>query len=156
LGIELLAEGRSEAVEVATVEHARSASISDVGPIFERLCGALGQPIPPVDEAIDIVTTAILREIVNGSVAPEVGLQRLMDDVYDPHVSTETDLEYVGESRGLQDLIGTYWSYSELRERPNELSIEGRFGEAAIPLLDQQACQLANEWLNTHTSSMPS
>jgi hypothetical protein len=149
LGGDLLAEGHDGPVKLAIVD---DTSISEAGPVFERLCTELGQPIPPLDRAIDIVTAAILREIVGGSVVAEVGLQRLMDDVYWPHLSAETGLEYVGESHGLQNLIGAYWSYSELRSRPTELSIDGRFGEAAIPLLDRNVNQLASEWLATFAS----
>jgi hypothetical protein len=82
-----------------------------------------------------------------------VGLQRLMGDVVKPHVNAETAAgryEYVGESRDLQPLIGAYWSYSELRERPTELSIDGRFGDEAVALLDKQVIGFARDWLERH------
>jgi hypothetical protein len=56
----------------------------------------------------------------------------------------------VHDERGLQYLIGAYWSYDELRKRPTELSIEGRFGEAAVPLLDDDVRRLASDWLGAH------
>jgi hypothetical protein len=141
LGEELLSEGYDQAVGLAIVEEL---SMSEIGPVFERLCADLNEPIPSLDEAIEIVTTAILRNITDGVVAPEAGLQRLMDDVYWPHWSSE-DVEYVGDSRGLQHLIGAYWSYDDLRKRPAELSIKGGFGEAAIPLLDEDVRRFAND-----------
>ena len=140
-------------MQLAIVE---GTSISEAGPLFDRLCTELGQSVPPLDRAIDIVTAAVLGEIVDGSVVPEDGLQRLMDDVYWPHLSSETGAQYVGESHGLQDLIGAYWNYSELRSRPTELSIDGRFGEEAIPLLDRNVIQLASDWLATRGSGVPS
>jgi hypothetical protein len=146
LGEELLSKGCDQAVGLAIVE---DLSMFEVAPVFERLCADLGVPIPARDQAIEIVTTAILRNIVDGVLAPEAGLQHLMDDVYLPHVRAE-DAEYVGDSRGLQYLIGAYWSYDELRKRPTELSIEGRFGEAAVPLLDDDVRRLASDWLGAH------
>jgi hypothetical protein len=114
---------------------------------------AAGQAIPPLDEAIDIVTAALLNEITDSVVAPVVGLQHLMDDVVRPHVRAEPtagEYQYAGESRGLQHLIGAYWGYDELRERPAELSIDGKFGEEAVALLDQQVVGLARDWLDHH------
>ncbi len=146
VGEELLSEGYDQAVRLAIMEEL---SMYEVGPVFERLCTDLGEPIPLLDQAIAIVTTAILRDIVDGVITPEAGLQRLMDDVYWPHVSAENG-EYVGDSRGLQHLIGAYWSYDELRKRPAELSINGAFGEAAISLLDDEVRRFASDWLVTH------
>ena len=76
-----------------------------------------------------------------------------MDDLVRPHIDAETtagDYECVGRSRDLQQLIGAYWSYGELRERPAELSIDGRFGDEAIAQLDQHVIGFARDWLERH------
>ena len=147
---ELLREGHDGAVKLALAEDLDPVAW-EVGPLFEDLCAQMGQPIPDPHKAADILTTAILREIVNGSLAPEAGLKQLMNDVYWPHVSHEDGSgigHYVGESHGLQHLVGAYWSYDELRERPTELSIDGKFGDAAIALLDEHVKGLARDWLS--------
>ena len=130
--------------------------MGEVGPIFERVCREMGQAIPPLDQAIDIVIAAQLSDIAEGRVAPEVGLKHLMDDVVLPHVTAESQAgpyRFAGESRDLQPLVGAHWSYDELRARPSELSIDGKLGDEAIELLDQQVVGFARDWLRRSGSS---
>jgi hypothetical protein len=151
LGVALLSEGNDAGTPLAILDDLEMAR---VGPVFERTCRALGQPIPASEDAIDIVIAALLRDITAGAVAPEDGLQRLMDDVVRPHVDAETTSgahEYVGASRRLQQLVGAYWGYDEIRERPTELSIGGRFGDEALALLDGQVIAYAQDWLDEYT-----
>ncbi len=147
LGEVLLADGHDEAVRLAIVENP---VMADVGPWFEEVCAELGQPIPPLSEAVDLVATEILREIVDGAVAPEVGLRELVDDVYSAIRDQDQPGAYAGESHGLQDLIGARWGYDDLRDRPTELSIDGKFGEAAILALDENVRRYAHQWLADH------
>jgi hypothetical protein len=126
-------------------------AMSEVGPIFERVCREVEQTIPSLDEAIRIVSTKILCDIAEGSIDPQMGLQSLMDDIYWPHLAAITNTEgdhYVGESQNLQSLIGAYWGYDELRKRPTELTVDGEYGEDAIALLDQRVKVIARDWLN--------
>jgi hypothetical protein len=146
LGVALLSDGHDAAVRLAIVDDLTMAS---VGPVFERVCRELKQPIPSVDQAIDIVTRALLGDIAQEAIAPEAGLKRLMDDVVRPHIDDET-ARFAGESRGLQHLVGAYWSYDELRGRPTEISIDGKFGDEALSLLDQQVIGFARDWLDQH------
>lgn len=153
LGVALLSEGHDQAVRLAIVE---DLTMAEVGPIFERVCREMGQPIPPLDQAIDIVIEAQLSDIAEGRVAPEIGLRQLMEDVVSPHVTGERkagQYTFSGESRGLQHLVGAYWGYNELRARPTELSIDGKFGDEAIALLDEQVVGFARDWLRRSGSS---
>jgi hypothetical protein len=147
LGEVLLADGHDEAVRLAIVENP---VMADVGPLFEEVCAELGQPIPPLSEAVDTVITAILRGIVDGTIVPERGLTELVDDVYAVVRDQDKPGGYAGESRGLQHLIGARWGYDDLRDRPTELSIDGELGEAAIPLLDDNVRRYASDWLAAH------
>jgi hypothetical protein len=139
----LLAEGHDEAVKLAIVEEP---TMADVGPLFEEMCAELGQPIPSVPEAVDIVIRATLQAIADGSVDPEPGVKELVD-VYAFLREQASPGGYVGESHGIEGLVAARWGYDDLRERPTELSIDGKYGEAAIPLLDADVRRLANEWL---------
>jgi hypothetical protein len=148
LGVALLSDDHHTAVGLAIAD---DLAMSTIGPVFEKVCQQLGQAIPPLDAAIDIVTAALLSDITEGVVTPLVGLQHLMDDVVHPHVTAETtagEHQYAGESRGLQHLIGAYWGYDSLRERPAELSIDGKFGGEAVALLDQEVVGFARDWLD--------
>jgi hypothetical protein len=152
LGQSLLADERyaDAAVKLAVLD---DLEMAEVGPVFERMCRQVRQAIPPLDEAIRIVSAARLDDIASGSVDPQTGLRRLMDDVYWPHLASREEAEhhrYVGGSYGLERLIGAYWAYDELRNRPHELSTDGRFGEKAISLLDEEVRANAREWLGAH------
>ena len=48
-----------------------------------------------------------------------------MREVYFPHFSSEPGKRYVGDSRGMEHLIGAYWVYDDLRARP-EVSFKGK------------------------------
>ena len=133
-------------------------AMSEIGPIFERVCRELEQPIPSLNEAIGIVSAAIVQDIADGSIDPQVGLQRLMDDVYNRHLAADTNTgtdRHVGESQDLQSFIGAYWGYDELRTRPTEVSLDGKFGEEAIALHDQRVKMLARAWLSKHAVTFP-
>jgi len=41
-------------------------------------------------------------------------------------------------------------SYGELRERPAELSLDGRSGDEAVALLDQHVIGFARDWPERH------
>jgi hypothetical protein len=121
LGLALLADGHDAAVRLAIVDEL---TMAEVGPVFERVCMELEQPMPSVDQAIDIAIRALLGDIAQEAVAPEEGLRRLMDGVVRPHVDLETaagPYRFAGESRGLQHLVGAYWGYDELRGRPRSV-----------------------------------
>jgi hypothetical protein len=152
LGVSLVANGVDAAVPLAIVD---DLTLADVGPVFERLCDSLGCPVPTSDEAVDTAIAAQLSDIASGSVAPHAGLERLMNDIVRPHVNEETaagEYQYVGESRRLQHLIGAYWGYDEIRERPSEVSIDGQCGDDAIALLNTQVVEFAREWLRDRPS----
>ena len=58
--------------------------------------------------------------------------------------------EYVGDSHGIQQLIGYFWGYDDLEERPREVSFDGRYGADAFQALDQEVVRLAHQWLGEH------
>jgi hypothetical protein len=149
LGIDLLAAGSDEALDLAIADDLDTAEIR---PILERLGRQLGHPLPTLDTAINVVTAAILRDIADGVTEPEAGLEQLMREVVEPHVqgSEETRFTYVGEAFGLQHLIGAYDGYDDLRSRPEELSVDGKFGAEAVALHDQHVVAYARDWLRTH------
>jgi hypothetical protein len=152
VGEQLLSEPRyaEVAVKLAILD---DLAMSEVGPVFERVCRESAHPLPSLDDAIDRVSEAILGDIADGSVESQRGLQRLMDDIYWPHLAASSAEEgggYVGESHGLHHLIGAYWSYNELRSRASELSIDGKRGEDALRLLEK-VIGYARAWLCEHT-----
>jgi hypothetical protein len=95
--------------------------------------------------AARLIAKHIIRRIAEGDTPPRAGLGDLMTQVYYAHLAGNEPTgigHYVGETLGLQHLIGAFWGYSDLAERPDEISIDGRFGPDAVPLLDEQSDRL--------------
>jgi hypothetical protein len=96
-------------------------------------------------EQVEWEFTGILRRVATGLVAPRVGLRQL--------VSTHIGLpepegaRYVGEEYGIAELIGCYWGYDDLEERPSEVSVAGQYGAKAFAALDAEVVRLARLWL---------
>ena len=59
------------------------------------------------------------------------------------------DTTYVGEEYGVAQLIGYFYGYDDLEERPAEVSFDGRYGAEAIASLDAEVIRLAKAWLTS-------
>ena len=121
--------------------------------LFEAAMKTLGWRHPSRKEAVEILVRHHLSRIVEGSCSPERGLQFLMKEVYWTEVSRFSSSVYVGDSHDLQELIGCYWSYDDLRDSPNVVGYNGLYGEAALRAFDDQVRQVAAEWLSRHPAS---
>jgi len=145
----LLSEGRDTdaVIQLFIVE---SPVMADVGPLFERACMELGVAIPTREEAIDVLLRHHLESIASGACQPREGLEVFMRELYEPHLAGEPCKEYVGDSRGMQDLIGAYWDYDDLTERPSEVSWDGEYGAEAIARWGDSVREYARDWLQKY------
>lgn len=144
----LLAEGRGEPaiIELSILE---SPIMAEAGPIFERACAEIGVTIPSRDEAIDELLHTYLESIASGTRPPHDDLAAMMREVYFPHFASEPCKQYVGDSRGMDHLIGAYWAYDDLTGRP-ECSWDGKHGAEAIASWEQSVRQYARDWLEKY------
>jgi hypothetical protein len=124
--------------------------MADVGPLFERACAELSVAVPTRDEAIDELLRPPPESIASGACEPREGLEAVMREIYWPHFAGEPCKEYVGDSRGMQHLIGAYWSYDDLAERPREVSSDGKYGAEAIARWGDSVRQYARDWLQKY------
>jgi hypothetical protein len=144
----LLAEGRSDPaiIELSILE---SPIMAEAGPIFERACAEIGVTIPSRDEAIDELLRFYVESIASGTRPPHDDLAAMMREVYFPHFASEPCKQYVGDSRGMEHLIGAYWAYDDLTGRP-ECSWDGKHGAEAIASWEQSVRQYARDWLEKY------
>ncbi len=124
--------------------------MAEAGPLFERACAELSVDVPTRDEAVDELLRHHLESIASGASEPREGLESVMREIYWPHFAGEPCKEYVGDSRGMQHLIGAYWSYDDLTERPREVSWNGKFGAEAIARWGDSVRQYARDWLQKY------
>src|SRR5687768_9576183 len=111
----LVQEGRGTPA-VTQLSILESPIMPDAGPLFERMCTELNIAVPTKDEAVDELLRHHLDAVASGTCRPRAGLEAIMREIY-PHIAGEPCKEYVGDSRGMQHLIGDYWSYDDLMER---------------------------------------
>lgn len=129
--------------------------MSEVGPAFESVCRQLDHEIPSLGDAVRIAAAGALSEIVSGQKEPYDGLREL-EAIYDrvwllkrPDLSVPQESNMVGGEFGFERLIGAYYGYDDLRERPAEVSFEGKFGAEAVEALNQYVVTSAAEWLDS-------
>src|SRR5438270_3007639 len=96
--------------------------MADAGSLFERMCAEFRVAVPTKQEAVDELLRYRLESITSGTCRPRDGLEAIMREVYYPHFADEPCEQYVGDSRGMEHLIGAYWSYDDLTERPRQFS----------------------------------
>jgi hypothetical protein len=97
-------------------------------------------------EQVEWELAGILRRVASGSVLPRVGLGELVRAHL--RLPEPTTGRFVGEEYGIAELIGCYWGYDDLEERPTEVSVGGHFGAPAIAALDAEVVRLARAWLD--------
>lgn len=122
-------------------------TLVDHGPVFERALRQCSIALPSTAAAIDYLLRHYLQAIASGALPPRQGMFQVIKELYHPHIDDQPAREYVGDQCGLQHLIGAFYSYDELEERPREVSFEGLYGPAAIPAFDRYVRQLAKDWL---------
>jgi hypothetical protein len=125
-------------------------NMSEVAPLFERMCNKMSIKIPTVQEAIGVALYEIISDIASGEQEPMAGLRRFGKELYLPYMSKEPVAHYAGDSRLLEGLVSAFWAYDDLKERPNELSFNNKYGKDAADEFDKHVQQLAREWLKSH------
>jgi hypothetical protein len=145
----LLEEGHDtpSVIELSILD---SPIIPEAAPIFEKICAERKIKIPTKDEAIDELLRFQLESIESGAIAPRKGLEAMMQEIYHPYFAGEPSKEYVGDSRGMEHLIGAYWSYDDLVERPHQVSWSGKYGAEAIASWEESVRQYARDWIQKY------
>jgi len=124
----------------------KNPSLADVLPPFSKFLEKQGIDVPNKDEAVWQIIEHHIENILNGVSDPLESLCSLIKDVYwdyDFHTPTK---EYLGDSHAIQDLIGLYWGYDDMKERPNEISCNNKFGVEGIAELKKEILISAKEW----------
>ena len=125
----------------------RGLVMEEAGPLFEYTLRQLGVDLPSREEAIWALLRHHIRRVANGDVAPREGLQSVLH-LYDRAGLHGRSQVYVGDSHGIQGLIGAYWQYQDVLGRP--------FGEAletdveGLRALDDFVLHEATGWIGEH------
>jgi hypothetical protein len=134
----------------ATAELAstRYPSMSEAGPLFERLLQENEIGLPSIDDAVWTLLRHHISQIALRAVPCRAGLQRVVDVYYLADLFGRAR-HYVGASHGIEHLLGAFYGYDEL-EGTTEVSYQGNYGPATVLVWEDTVVLLAHEWLAAH------
>ena len=123
--------------------------MAEAGPLFEQALHDLNVGMASPDEAVWVLLRYHIHigRIAYEEVSPREGLQSVLE-VYNRanlHAQSQT---YVGDSHGIEGLIGAYWEYDRLHARPVGESLETDL--EAIRALDDTVVHAATVWVGGH------
>ena len=128
----------------------RRPQMDEVLPALLAAFEHFGVIVPDKEQAVWRAIDHHCREIVTGEVNPLVELSKLIrEDLwdYDFHKPTK---KYLGDSHGIEHLIGLYWAADDLREHPDTVTFAGKQGEEAWSELNKEIVVECNRWLANH------
>ena len=103
--------------EFIDIMDSKPARLDEVLPPFVAYLQREGISVPTKDQAVWQLIAHHVSRIVSGAADPISELQELISDVYwdyDFHTPTR---EYLGDSHGIQYLIGLYWENDDMTDR---------------------------------------
>jgi len=96
-------------------------TLGEVLPPFTAYLKEQGVTIPTKDEAVWQIIAYHCSRITSGIVDPLAGLQQLIKVIYWNYDFHKRTKHYLGDSHGLEHLIGLYWGYDDMMARPQEI-----------------------------------
>ncbi|MEM7761124.1 MAG: hypothetical protein AAF298_23795 [Cyanobacteria bacterium P01_A01_bin.40] len=123
----------------------------EIGLAFEKALSELELTLPESqDDCCWKALEYYINQIANKEVEPLTGLKGIMEVCWGCQLY-EQSKDYVGDSYDIHELIGSYWGYEELFERPKEVTYNELAGEAATLALDANVIEMCRAWLREHT-----
>ena len=113
--------------------------------MFERVLTELQIPPPSEEEAVWCVLRYYLNEIAEGRILPREGMRRVTREIVDDYLHSKSK-EYLGDTHGLEKLIGAYYSC-------DDVSGDEKKKQAEIAAIDLGIIQLAKDWIKTYGRS---
>lgn len=133
--------------EFIDIMDSKPARLDEVVPPFVAYLQREGITVPTKDQAVWKLIAYHVSRIASGAADPISELQELISDVYwdyDFHTPTR---EYLGDSHGIQYLIGLYWEYDDMSERDRDASRD-EIKEAIIKRSEEWTERFANKALH--------
>ena len=118
--------------------------------LFDKALGEIGYESISKHDAVMIILKEWLGEIADGKCPPREGMARIVDQLLHGEGLDEEVKEYVGDSYGIEKLVGNYYGYDDLEERPDEVSCDGKKGQEGIKALGMHIVTLSKEWVSDH------
>jgi hypothetical protein len=124
--------------------------MDEVLPAFLAAISHQGFVLPNREQAVWQLIEHHLRVVDSGAASPLSQLELLIADVYwdyDFHTATK---EFLGDSHGIEHLVGLYWSADALRVNTQGIGCNEKHGEEVWAELNHQIATKSKRWLNSH------
>lgn len=142
---ELLNEGRYDD-EFINIIDSMPPRMDEVMPSFLRLLDRLGVKVPAIDKAVWLLIDHYTARIADGIIDPIEGLKRLIADIYWDYDFHSRTREFLGDSHGIENLIGLYWGYDDMMDGVGEMFYNGKTGFEGLKELKQEIVSEARRW----------
>lgn len=121
--------------------------MEEVLPAFLAALRQYQLAIPSREEAVWQLIEHHLQNITSNQANALQELGKLVAEVYWEYDFQTPTKRYLGDSHGIEQLIGLYWSADDMRERPQEITFNGMHGDEAWSELNRQIVMEAIRWL---------
>ena len=132
--------------DLVTIYLADADDRSTIVPAFERFLQACDIAIPDRDTAVWGVLEHHISLIARRAGNPRDLCRTMVDEVYYQYDFRCN--EYAGDSHGIHHLIGNFYGFDDLMDRPAEVSCNGKYGAEAIIELENELVNAASAWLD--------
>jgi len=121
---------------------AKPARLAEVLPPFQAYLKTAGISAPDKEEAVWRIIAYHVSRIVSGQTTPLTELQALIAEVYWDYDFHSVTTKYLGDSHGIEHLIGLYWEYDDATEGPL-----GRMSDVDMRNWEQAVLSRSEEWI---------
>ena len=109
-----------------------------------------GIAIPTKDDAVWTLTRHHISLVLSGEVDPIEQLKAWMDEVYWAYDFDANSQEALGDCRGLEELIGTYWRYEAMADDPQAIPYGDKYGQEGIEQAKKDIVTNCETWLTKY------
>lgn len=124
-------------------------------PVIENIITSLNLPSPKnVEQAVWFILKYWIGRIASIKIEPIQGLELLIKDVYWTYDFQSKTKEYLGDSHGIEYLIGLYWEYDDLKgEYSQDLQLTKK--DKNYKEINDSILVRAKEWIKKYNSINP-
>ena len=125
----------------------KPARLADVLPLFREYLESEGISVPSQEDGVWQIIAYHLSRIASGQVDPLSELEILISEVYWDYDFHSVTTKYIGDSHGIEQLVGFYWGYDDMQDRLEDLSCNGKHGEAGVREMKKEIVKCSEEWM---------
>lgn len=129
----------------------KSDSQADLLPVIHAIFQKLDLTISSEDEALKIILKKQLLPIAQKKVDPIEGMGVIMNQIYYIANIPGRSEKVIGDTLGIEHLVGLYWTYLDLDELDPDAIYNGTTVRSLIIEIKNDIVSHANAWLQKHS-----